>query len=127
MQNLPLYWNVQIGNVSQTKVNESLQILLAKMILEALLGKFFGVFHGVKAIFRKGVFRFVDQVLFDLLSDFNDVWAGNNSKVDSFSFDSIKAVDHGLLDVLSSWSQGLINIKEANNSFVHHGFDIFNY
>ena len=44
MIDLPLDWDVEVGDVAETKIDESLEVVLAKMVFEALPSKFFAIF-----------------------------------------------------------------------------------
>ena len=93
-----LHWDVEIGNVSKSEVDESLEVVLAKVVLEAHLAELNSVLHGQQTVLWEAIFKFIDQVLADLLSNLHDVGTGDNTDVDSLGLDSLEGIDHVLLD-----------------------------
>jgi hypothetical protein len=47
---LPLHWDIKVCNVSQTEVNQTLQVILTKVVLEGLFSEHLTFSHGVQAI-----------------------------------------------------------------------------
>ena len=70
---LPLDGNIQIGNISQTEVDQPLELVLAQVILEALTSEFFPLFHGQKAVFRKAIDALVNYSLSNLFCNFHNI------------------------------------------------------
>ena len=49
--NLPFDWNVEVGDVAETEVDQAFQVVLAQVVLEALAGELLAVLHGEQAVF----------------------------------------------------------------------------
>lgn len=49
--NLPFDWNVEVGDVAETEVDQAFQVVLAQVVLEALSGELLAVLHGEQAVF----------------------------------------------------------------------------
>ena len=70
---LPLDRDVQVGDVPEGEVDESLEVVLAQMVLEGLPGELLAVLHGQETVLGEAVDASIHDVLTDLLSHFHDV------------------------------------------------------
>lgn len=49
--NLPFDWNVEVGDVAETEVDQAFEVVLAQVVLEALSCELLAVLHGKQAVF----------------------------------------------------------------------------
>lgn len=70
---LPLDWDIEVGNITEGKVDELLQVVLTKMVLEALSCELFAFLHGKQSVFGEAVDAFINDLLANLFLYFDEI------------------------------------------------------
>lgn len=105
--------DIELIDVGLAEVAETLEALTPQVLDQGLLGKQFTIFHRVKTIFSKAPVRSLDEFFSKLLSNFIEIGARHDAKVNPFSSHLCKSVAHLLSDSGSGDGECLINIKEC--------------
>ena len=116
--NLPLDWNVEVGNVAKGKVDKLLEVVLTQMVLKALPSELLAFLHCEQTVFGEAVDAFINNILANLFGNFHDIRARDNSAMNSLSHGGVQSLNHIRLDALSSRRQRLVHIEQCNHSLL---------
>ena len=114
---LPLDGNVQVGDVLEREVDQSLEVGLTEVRAEVLPGELNTVLHGEETVLREAVLALLDDVGANLLRDLGEVGATDDTDVDALGDEGLKGLDHLGLDSRSGGRQRLVDVEEHDNFF----------